>query len=170
MLNAPVSSLFLLLLGCILAGCDSTQAHRARQYSAAYAALPEDARERSLDGVVQAGDSRQAVYVALGAPQQTQRLANEDGLVETHWIYAGKAIGEPSADGSQHYRTVNDLSWNHPFQKASRQHIHVVFIGETVNRVVTQEAGAPLNLINPTVTLPQDQSGTVTAQPVPAGS
>lgn len=162
-----------LLLGCfaILAGCDSTQAHRARQYSAAYSALPQETQRRSIAGMIKVGDPKEAVYVAMGAPQRTEQHYNLGGIVESHWIYVGSAKPESIllTEDNHHYETVNDLRWSHPLGNENDRHIRVVLIGDKVDRIEAEATGDPANLVAPLIVLPQNPSAPVRALPSPGG-
>ncbi len=98
------------LLTALLAGCGSTQEHRARQYSTAFGQLSPEAQQRALSGGITQGDSREAVYIALGPPQGQMRLAG----IEV-WEYTARPIPPetPFTDGSiERFLTPSSSDWS----------------------------------------------------------
>ncbi|MGE9297030.1 MAG: hypothetical protein ACQKBV_12155, partial [Puniceicoccales bacterium] len=92
-----------------LAGCGSTQEHRARQYSHAFGQLPPAQQSRVLDGVIALGDSREAIYIALGPPQAQRFIAD----VEI-WEYMARPIPSetPFTSGEMgRFITPNSGDW-----------------------------------------------------------
>lgn len=157
-----------LFLAIAVVGCDSTQAHRARQYNQAFNEMSVDMQINSLNGFVREGDTPQAVYIAMGKPQSIEKIKQPDGVYEDHWIY----LGHPSADsqilepGNHHYITVNDFVWSNPFDQSATQRIAVVFKGEYLERIeVENDDGDPLNLAFPSIVLPQSQPALSTVEP-----
>ena len=160
-------------LSFILSGCDTTQEHRARQYSQAYNALPEDMQQRSISGQVQIGDTPQAVYIAMGTPQKIETIKRPDGVYEDYWIYLGKPAPKTEAlpTGKHQYITVNDFIWSNPFDRSATQRIAVVFLGDYLERIEIQNSdGKPLNLAFPSIVLPQNPPVSAPDAPLPADS
>jgi len=109
--RAPECRRGLLLLGlaALLAGCGSTQEHRARQYSQAFAAMSPSQQDRVLEGVIATGDSRKAVYIALGPPQAQRFIAH----IEV-WEYLAREVpGDSGSNGENQARfiTPNSDEW-----------------------------------------------------------
>lgn len=85
-------------------GC-GTQSHRARQYNAEFGAWPMEVQERVLAGVVEKGDSREMVYVALGSPLRV--LSHGDW---ERWEYLGWV---DESEAGEVVRTTNDAGLPH---------------------------------------------------------
>lgn len=94
-----VSALLLSVLLVLHVGC-GTQAHRSRQYEAAFGSWPEEIQQRVLSGVVREGDSREMVYIALGSPLRV--LSHGDW---ERWEYLGWV---DESDEGVTIRTSND--------------------------------------------------------------
>ncbi|WP_309380389.1 hypothetical protein [Cerasicoccus frondis] len=126
-----------------LCGCDSTQAHRARQYSEAFGGLDAGAQKRALDGGIAIGDSRQAVYIALGAPQAQSKVEN----VET-WEYTARPMPSetPFTDGSeQYYLTPNSGAWS-PDWADNSGYLYLEFVDGRLDLWDYQKAGYQLKM------------------------
>lgn len=99
-----------LLLSLSFVGCGSTSEHRARQYSTAFGALPDEAQQRALAGGITLGDSREAVYIALGPPQG-QMIADNVEL----WEYNARPLPaeSPFTSGQvEYYITPSSQDWS----------------------------------------------------------
>jgi len=110
---SPIIRSFLTLLALLalvgLGGCGSTQEHRARQYSGAFGAMPEAQQQRVLRGTIAEGDSRKAVYIALGPPQAQRFVAG----IEI-WEYLAKKAPAATAFTSgdeDRFITPNSDEW-----------------------------------------------------------
>lgn len=131
------------LVACCLTGCGSTQEHRARQYSTAFGELPPEAQERALSGGISKGDSREAVYIALGPPQAQQRI----DYVEV-WEYNARPVPAetPFTDGSvKRFITPSSSDWS-PRWDGKSGYLAVEFVDGKVDLWDYQEDGYPLNI------------------------
>lgn len=131
------------VLLALLAGCGSTQEHRARQYSTAFGGLSTEAQERALSGGITRGDSREAVYIALGPPQSQQRI----GDVEV-WEYNARPIPPetPFTDGSvERYLTPSSTEWT-PRWDGKSGYLALEFVDGQLDAWDYQEDGYELNL------------------------
>lgn len=129
------------VLSIVLLTACATAPHRARQYSTQYKALPEETQKRSTHGFIREGDSYQAVYIAMGTPQAREKVRDDFGIFEEHWIYIGKPAPEQNLlePGNYRFITANDIDWANPFNAKDIKRIRVVFLGETVLRVDVEE-------------------------------
>jgi len=126
-----------------LAGCGSTQEHRARQYSNAFGQLPKEQQARVLEGGISLGDSREAVYIALGPPQAQQRVEN----VEV-WEYNARPIPAktPFTDGStKHYLTPTSDAWQ-PRWDGKSGYLALEFEDGVLDAWDYQDDGYPLQI------------------------
>lgn len=126
-----------------LAGCGSTQEHRARQYSTAFGKLDAPAQERALSGGIAIGDSREAVYIALGVPQGQSKIDN----VEV-WEYVARPVPSetPFTDGStQYYLTPNSGAWS-PKWNDNSGYLYLEFEDGVLDLFDYQENGYPLKM------------------------
>ena len=80
--------LLLLALCLPLTGC-STIESRIAQRREVFDLLPPEAQQRLREGVIAVGDTRDMVYIALGAPDRIHTRTTEEGLVEEVWAYTG---------------------------------------------------------------------------------
>ncbi|GHB92897.1 hypothetical protein [Cerasicoccus arenae] len=102
--------IFCTWIALVLSGCGSTQEHRARQYSEAYGLLSTETQQRLLTGGIQQGDSRQAVYIALGPPQVQSWIAD----IEI-WEYNARPVPAetPFHDGTvEQFVTPSSGAWS----------------------------------------------------------
>lgn len=87
-MRAGLKPFALVLSLALLAGC-ATPEHRARQYSQKYAALSSEVREAAVQGLFSHGASREAIYVALGAPNRSL-FRQENGEDVESWKYLAR--------------------------------------------------------------------------------
>jgi hypothetical protein len=83
----------LTLLGAILlmtTGCNTVD-KRISQRQAVFDALPPNEQERIRAGRIDLGDSQDAVFIALGTPQEKRRRAAAEGTSEV-WIYTRQVL------------------------------------------------------------------------------
>lgn len=150
-------ALGLLVLGlCWLTAC-ATPPHRARQYQQAFDAMPVETQLRVSRGVIRVGDTREAVYIAMGEPQNRETRVNEGGVHEDHWIYVGRPLMPDGLMGEGDYAfvTVNDFSRESVFARAPKDRIHAVFMGEMLVRVeLLASTGEPITQPFPRMTMP----------------
>lgn len=86
--------LLLLLTACLFSGCaSSTIESRRTERAAAYEALPADQRAMVDSGLIQVGMTKDAVYIAWGAPSESLQSENESGKQDT-WLYHGTVTQE----------------------------------------------------------------------------
>lgn len=78
------------------AGCQSPRASRIQEKSALYGTLDATTQKRLAEGIVDVGDSADAVYIALGRPSSIQTRETTDGTVET-WTYRNYVVGTEMA-------------------------------------------------------------------------
>jgi len=155
--KGKADALLSLVLLAWLAGC-ATPPHRARQYSEAYQALPQETQQRSLHGYIREGDSPQAVYIAMGPPQSRESKTAKAGLEEVHWLYLGRhASGQTVLDqGNYRFVTQNDSAWQNPFDTARTRRIRLVFFDDHLRRVELEDndGQVPLQAF-PEIIMPQ---------------
>ena len=79
----------------MLAGCAtrSTIATRKQERLAAYNALPPEQKEAADRGQLKIGMSEDAVYIAMGAPDQILHSESAAGSTTT-WVYMGQWMEE----------------------------------------------------------------------------
>lgn len=93
---------FALFTGVLHSGCTLTLSppeHRARQYSAEFAAYPPEMQERLRGAAIATGDGRTAVYIALGKPQATRigygrNETTGKAINLEYWEYSGYPTGK----------------------------------------------------------------------------
>ncbi|MEO0794877.1 MAG: hypothetical protein AAFX93_06935 [Verrucomicrobiota bacterium] len=120
-----------------LAGCGTTHEHRARQYSHAYNGLPEGDQARLLRGEICAGDSREAVYIALGPPQAQYQIAD----IEV-WEYNAKQY--PATDeNSGRFVTPSSGQWAAAWE-STNGHLSIEFEDNKISLWDFQSVGYPL--------------------------
>ncbi len=92
----------LLLVGtlCVWTGGCATQPHRAGQYREFWQSLPETDRQRLLGARIAEGDSREAVYIALGPPFKTEAIQGDEGATE-RWEYLVYAEADNPAEAAE---------------------------------------------------------------------
>ena len=79
----------LLLCSLLFAGCATNSVEtRRKEKSAAYDALPPDQKQLVDQGLLKAGMSEEAVYIALGKPSEILHSGDQNGEATT-WIYYG---------------------------------------------------------------------------------
>jgi len=97
------------VLVCFLAGC-ATPPHRASQYSSYYETLAEPKQKRLSNGIIEVGDSRKDVYIAMGPPDLQSVPA--DGSATEIWDYrVVKNLSQGLPDGQFQFQTFNDADW-----------------------------------------------------------
>ncbi|WP_309398140.1 hypothetical protein [Cerasicoccus maritimus] len=122
----------------MLAGCGSTQEHRARQYSEAYGRLSPAEQERALAGGISQGDSMQAVYIALGSPQAHRKIENI-----TIWEYTARPVPAetPFTDSAtEYFITPNSGAWS-PQWNDNSGYLYMEFEDGKLDLWDFQEAG-----------------------------
>ena len=79
----------------VLAGCAtrSTIQSRKQERQAVYAALSPEQKEMVDHGQIKVGMTEEAVYIAMGQPDQILHNENEAGSTAT-WAYAGQWMEE----------------------------------------------------------------------------
>ena len=119
--------LFLLAGTIALAGCatSSTVATRKQERVAAYEALSAEDRTAVDQGVIRAGMSMDAVYIAMGNPSQITRGGDEAGETTT-WIYHGGYMRERRYWG---YRRMY-----HEYDPGTYVRARVTFVNGVVKR------------------------------------
>ena len=84
----------LLGLGVVLTGCaSSTVEKRKQERYGAYSALSPEQRELVDQGKVKIGMTMDAVYIALGKPDEILEEETQAGST-THWLYHGSSLRE----------------------------------------------------------------------------
>ncbi|MEY4939796.1 MAG: hypothetical protein RIQ93_1531 [Verrucomicrobiota bacterium] len=73
------------MLALAFPGCNTFKS-RAREKSATFDALPNEAQQRLRRGEIDIGDTHDMVYIALGQPDERRETITSDGGQET-WIY-----------------------------------------------------------------------------------
>lgn len=117
----------LVLLGAFtLSGCYAVQEHRARQFSADYAALPPTAQARVQSATIAPGDSPKAVYFALGTPNYVR--ATGDGEVE--WIYWGLLLDDATHATPQTLRFASRSEIRIPQAGEKRTELRLRFVDQ----------------------------------------
>lgn len=160
-----------------LVGC-ATQPHRARQYSSAFDRLEPEQQQRLLRGAVSLGDTREMVYIALGAPLQQIKVVDADaGKSLERWKFLGFLKTNPEAEAGSDssyvlYRTTNDFIVQNPFRRNELQVLVVDFEAESVVALAEETlAENPFMYQRPgSMTLPQSLHSPAPVSPVPDDS
>ncbi|MBU6402847.1 MAG: hypothetical protein KGS61_21205 [Verrucomicrobia bacterium] len=85
-----------LALGLVLAGCASSSVtSRIKQKQAAYDALPPDQKQLVDQGQLRVGMSEDAVYIALGKPNEILHSGDQSGETTTWLYYSSYMQGYP---------------------------------------------------------------------------
>lgn len=83
--HLPGLGLVACVIVAMLAGCETIDT-RIQERQAAFDAFPEEVRERLRAGRLEVGDTRDAVHIVLGAPDERRRRTTAEGTIE-RWIY-----------------------------------------------------------------------------------
>jgi len=120
-----------LVLGLLLSGC-ATQPHRARQEQQWFNQQEPAKQARLLEGKVETGDSRRAVYVALGTPALKSSVPVSTSDHWERWVYEGNWVEQ---DGQPRFLTRADFDLPRQVGAEKMGQLRIDFLNGRVQRI-----------------------------------
>ncbi len=163
---------FILILALVLLssfGCQTTS-HRARQYSQAFNQLTPKEQQQLENGEIKLGDTREMVYIAMGAPSEANPIVGpNDIVIGEAWIFVGSPAGKQSTiEDTALYRfnTPNEFTFSNPLSSSKTNRIRIIFADSRVTHIeIYRDDESPhFNHKFPVILLPQNPQ-----QPAPSG-